>query len=128
MPMGKKATKEKSFLDLVRLIQQNTALYIIALNRHFGIGAKRLNAFLDFYEQLNVEFQGYDKDGVVQEKLIYELKSIGIEPSRIFEDIPKMQEFRPKKQNISMAEQRDIEIKMKALDLYKKDLGGINID
>lgn len=124
MSMGKKATKEKSFIDLVRLIQQNTALYIIALNRHFGIGTKRLNAFLDFYEKLTLEFQGYDKDGVTQEKLCAELKSIGIEPSRIFEDIPKMDTFRPKKQNISMAEQRDIAVKINALDLYKKDLEG----
>lgn len=123
MAMGKKAIKEKSFIDLVRLIQQNTALYIIALNRHFGIGTKRLNAFLDFYEKLTLEFQGYDKDGVTQEKLAAELKSIGIEPSRIFEDIPKMDTFRPKKQSISMAEQRDIAVKINALDLFKKDLG-----
>lgn len=126
MSMGKKATKEKSFLDIVRMVQQNTALFLIGINRYYGKGSKSLNNFLNFYEELTLEFQGYDKDGVTQEKILSELKQIGIEPSRIFEDIPPMKEFRAKKQDISIAELHSILPGIKAMDMFRKDLEGLN--
>lgn len=82
---SKQAAREKALTDLVRVINENLALHLIAISRFCGFGKKRMNKFLDFYEGIVTEFYGYEADEICREKIEMELESIGIDKTRVFE-------------------------------------------
>lgn len=103
--------KEKKLSEFALENQENLALYLIAMNRFFGIGEKRLKKFLDYFEDLVAEFSKFEEEDAANfiikrdlAKIKQELGSIGINEKNIFEKVC-MRDFAPKKQQqMSIAE------------------------
>jgi len=83
---------EKAYNEIIEKIQQNKALLLIAMSRYLGFKEKRMNDFLEFFDEVDEEFSEYARDDVADEKILQGLEECGINPSRIFEQIPTLQE------------------------------------
>jgi len=83
---------EKAYNEIIEKIQQNKALLLIAMSRYLGFKEKRMNDFLDFFDEIDEEFSKYARDDVADEKILQGLEECGINSSRIFEQIPTLQE------------------------------------
>ena len=83
---------EKAYSEVIHGIQSNKALLLIAMSRYLGFKEKRMNDFINFLDDIEYEFSGYEKDGVSEEKLSAELKACGINSNRIYEPIPTLSE------------------------------------
>jgi len=83
---------EKAYNEIIEKIQQNKALLLIAMSRYLGFKEKRMNDFLEFFDEVDEEFSEYARDDIADEKILHGLKECGINPSRIFEQIPTLQE------------------------------------
>ena len=71
-------------------INTNGAIFIIALARHAGWRRKRLEEFINIFNETMDEYRGYELDGVFDEMLKYELESIGLEKEQV---VPKSKIF-----------------------------------
>ena len=83
---------EKAYSEVIHGIQSNKALLLIAMSRYLGFKEKRMNDFINFLDDIENEFSGYEKDGISEEKISAELKECGINSNRIYEPIPTLSE------------------------------------
>ena len=70
-------------LTLESIIDGN-AVMMIAVKRFFGLGPKRLSAFMNEFDKVKAEFDGYDKDGVFKEKIREELEASGVDVDEMY--------------------------------------------
>lgn len=90
-------------------IIDGNAVMLAAVKRFFGLGPKRLNAFLDEFDRVKAEYDVYDKDGVFKEKIREELEAAGIDVDEMytvnesFEEV-YLKQKRADKPQLSMAE------------------------
>lgn len=121
---------EKAYNEIIHRIQQNKALLLIAMSRYLGYKEKRMNDFMDFFDEVDEEFSEYARDDVADEKILQGLEECGINPSRVFEQIPTLQETDRKqkavrKVKISLKEAAEMTDRLSAM---REFMGGINID
>lgn len=97
-----------------KCIQDNSALFLIALARKFGFRGKRLNDLILEFNATEAEYQKYSDDGVFDETICKELSTIGVEPKTIYteildikQQIQKNKKYRESKQ-LSLKEQYEM--------------------
>lgn len=102
-------------------IIDGNAVMLAAVKRFFGLGPKRLNAFLDEFDRVKAEYDVYDKDGVFKEKIREELEAAGIDVDEMytvnesFEEV-YLKQKRADKPQLSMAEAAKVK---RNLDQFK---------
>lgn len=81
-------------------LAESNAVFLITVARHFGLGKRRMTAFLETESKVRREFSEYREDGIFREKVEEGLAEIGIEVENIWELEETFQEFdrRRKKQ------------------------------
>lgn len=110
--------------DMIRCLQSETAVGIIATARFFGLGKKRAKAYLDYLEKVKAEFAQHSEDGIIKEKITEELQTFGIDSDTLYEKPPTVRETtrseRAKKKNISIAEAYKMTQKMQEFESFLK--------
>lgn len=102
-------------------IIDGNAVMLAAVKRFFGLGPKRLNAFLDEFDRVKAEYDVYDKDGVFKEKIREELEAAGIDVDEMytvnesFEEV-YLKQKRADKPQLSLAEAAKVK---RNLDQFK---------
>lgn len=70
----------------IECINQAVAETIIDVCEFFGLGRKRANALLTYMESQSHKWQDANADGILNDKIRRELKDLGIDPTRIYEE------------------------------------------
>lgn len=98
-----------------RCVQDNSALFLIALARKFGFRGKRLNELILEFNKVEKEYEKHTDDGIFGEKITEELEAIGVDPTIVYARVDgiKMQVQKQKKhqqsQQLSIKEQIEAE-------------------
>lgn len=114
-------------LTLESIIDGN-AVMMIAVKRFFGLGPKRLSAFMNEFDKVKAEFDGYDKDGVFKEKIREELEASGVDVDEMytvnetFEEVYKKQKRQDKPQ-LSLAEAAKVKRNLDQFRAFMNDNG-----
>lgn len=66
----------------------SNGIMLVAVKRHFGLGAKRMRELCETFEDVRREFDEYEKDGVLIQKISDELAEAGIDTTYAW-DLPK---------------------------------------
>lgn len=70
-------------LTLESIIDGN-AVMLVAVKRFFGLGPKRLNAFMNEFDKVKAEYDVHEKDGLFKEKIREELEASGIDVDEMY--------------------------------------------
>lgn len=70
-------------LTLESIIDGN-AVMLIAAKHFFGLGPKRMKAFMEFFDEVKAEYDVHEKDGIFKEKIREELESSGIDVDEMY--------------------------------------------
>ena len=114
-------------LTLESIIDGN-AVMMIAVKRFFGLGPKRLSAFMNEFDKVKAEFDVYDKDGVFKEKIREELEASGVDVDEMytvnetFEEVYKKQKRQDKPQ-LSLAEAAKVKRNLDQFRAFMNDNG-----
>ena len=65
-------------------IIDGNAVMLVAAKRFFGLGPKRLKAFMDEFDKVKAEYDVHEKDGVFKEKIREELEASGIDVDEMY--------------------------------------------
>lgn len=112
-------------LTLESIIDGN-AVMMIAVKRFFGLGPKRLKAFMDEFDKVKAEFDVYDKDGIFKEKIREELEASGVDVDEMytvnetFEEVYKKQKRQDKPQ-LSLAEAAKVKRNLDQFRVFLND-------
>ena len=71
--------------EMIECLQNEIAVGIIAVIRHFKLGKKRTQEFVKFLEETKSEFSKHNDDGILFEKIEEELKYRDIDIATIYE-------------------------------------------
>lgn len=66
----------------------SNAIMMIAVKRHFGLGAKRIKELAEYFDKVREEFSVYENDGILIKKISDELQDVGIDVSQAW-DVPQ---------------------------------------
>ena len=121
----KQIIAEKAWLEMIECLQTETAVDLIAVIRYFGFGKKRARQYIEYLKTVKSEFQNYDDNGIIKEKIEEELSAFDIDISEIYESPESFketlrQERVRKNKSVSMAEAYDISKKLDAMREFQK--------
>ena len=95
------------------------------MSRYLGFKEKRMNDFINFLDDIENEFSGYEKDSISEEKISAELRACGINPNRIYEPIPTLSEVnravKCNKKTVSLKEAQELTEQMAAMKEYLRE-------
>ena len=98
----------------------NQLVTMVAIRRFFGVGSKRMAAFLETIEEVKKEFDSHDADGRFKEKLSEELSEAGINIDDFYGDVEEFGAVhrryrRNQKPNVSIKEAYEIKGQMEKM-------------
>lgn len=116
----KQIIAEHMWPEMIKGLQTETAVDLIAVIRYFGFGKKRARQYMEYLKTVKSEFQNYDDNGIIKEKVEEELSAFDIDVSEIYEPPESLKEtFRQervrKNKSVSMAEAYEMSKKLDAM-------------
>lgn len=127
-----KRVEERVWKETLECIVDEGALGLVAVKRFFGMGEKRMDAYLKCLQEIKAEYKVYDKDGVFLDKLREELESVGIDFDELytvdqtFEETYRSQRREDRSQQLSMKEAAELKMKLDAFRRWSAD-GALHI-
>lgn len=127
-----KRVEERVWKETLECIVDEGALGLVAVKRFFGMGEKRMDAYLKCLQEIKAEYKVYDKDGVFLDKLREELESVGIDFDELytvdqtFEETYRSQRREDRSQQLSMKEAAEVKMKLDAFRRWSAD-GALHI-
>ena len=94
--ISKKQREQELWETVSACINGNGVIMFIALARHTGWGKKRMNAFMETYNEVQEEYHKHERDGAFKYMVDKELGAIGIDMNEM---LPKPIDFMQHKRN-----------------------------
>lgn len=125
--------EERVWKETLECIVDEGALGLVAAKRFFGMGEKRMAAYIKCLQEVKDEFKVYDKDGIFPDKLREELEAVGIDFDELytidqtFEETYKSQRREDRSQQLSMKEAAEVKMKLDAFRSWNENNGIMQI-
>ena len=75
-------TNERCWQTICEAQATSNAVMMIAVKRHFGLGAKRIAELVETFDKVKKEFSVYENDGILIKKISDELQDVLIDQSQ----------------------------------------------
>lgn len=125
--------EEQVWRETLSCIVDEGAIGFVVAKRFFGMGEKRMAAYLKCMEEVKAEYRIYEKDGLFLEKLREELEAVGIDFDELytvdqtFEETYKSQRREDRSQQLSMKEAAEVKMKLDAFRRWNESNGIMQI-
>ena len=86
--MDTQRVNEQCWQTICEAQATSNAIMMIAVKRHFGLGAKRIKELAESFEKVKQEFNEYETDGILIQKISDELQDVGIDVGQAW-DVPQ---------------------------------------